>query len=242
MKQLTYFDYIFPISHASSADSQDFLAKYADRSYEVGRILPVLLPGEFFEHPRVTTYQEPLSSTIRIPCVSTIEPRKNHLILLEAFNSICKQKSINGKLILIGQQLSWTQLEKKNQNLCYNNTRINWIRNSDDNVLAKEYEKCHFTVYASIEEGFGLPILESLWFGRPCICRNNSGMLDAAEGGGCLTVDTSNADELARAMLMLIENKEMRANLGGEAVTRHIKTWHEYAMEIFYYLSKKIEH
>lgn len=108
-----------------------------------------------------------------------------------------------------------------------------------DSALVKEYNKCHFTVYPSLEEGYGLPILESLWYGKPCICRNYGAMAEAAEGGGCLMVDTTDAGKLAEAILLLSEDKRLRARLGEEAVSRHLKTWAEYAGEILQHLADR---
>jgi glycosyltransferase involved in cell wall biosynthesis len=96
-------------------------------------------------------------------------------------------------------------------------------------ALSKEYAKCHFTAYPSPDEGFGLPVLESLWYGRPCICSNTGALAETAEGGGCLTVDTVKAEELSKAMLLLSSHKEIPGKLGSEAISRRPKTWGEYA-------------
>ena len=61
---------------------------------------------------------------------------------------------------------------------------------------------CDFTVYPSVEEGFGLPILESLWCGKPAICANFGAMLEVAEaGGGC---DGHRRDGMSGAMAKAI--------------------------------------
>jgi glycosyltransferase involved in cell wall biosynthesis len=144
---------------------------------------------------------------------------------------------------LVGGQFNPTsqymELEQQVTTFIENNSRIQWLRDGNDNILANEYAKCQFTVYPSIEEGFGLPILESLWYGRPCICRNSSAMVEAAAGGGCLTVETADVDKLAAAMILLAKDAELRARLGREAVTRHIKTWSEYTCEILHHLAKR---
>jgi len=239
MKQMAGCDCIFPISNASSADLVDFLSKQEDRSVNIeSKLIPVLLPGEFHEHPRVTQYKEPTSSTIRILCVSTIEPRKNHLLLLEAFDRISKKALARSELILVGGCM-FPDLEKEVHAFMARNSRIHWLKNIDDKDLATEYAKCHFTVYPSLDEGFGLPILESLWYGRPCICRNSSAMVEAAAGGGCLTVDTADVDKLTNAIELLATDVELRTRLGKEAVTRHIKTWSEYTWEILHHLAKR---
>ncbi len=237
MKELINFDHIFPTSKASFSDLQTFLFREADRLVNIEtKLNPVTLPGEFCEQPRVKTYEEPATSPIRILCVGTIEPRKNHLVLLESFNRITSKGFIDVELVLVGDSTS-LELEQKINAIIEYNSQIRWLRNVDDAALAKEYAQCHFTVYPSLDEGFGLPVLESLWHARPCICHNSGAMAEVAKGGGCLTVDTSNVEELAKAMLLLATDKKLRARLGKEAVSRHLKTWAEYAWEIVHHLA-----
>ena len=239
MKKLLNFDCILPISNASGTDLQAFLFHQADRLVNIDKKLnPVLLPGEFLKHPRVTKYKEPDASTIRILCVCTIEPRKNHLTLLESFDKITREKSIDAELILVGH-CTYPDLEVKVNDYLERNHRIHWLRHIDDVTLGNEYTRCHFTVYPSLDEGFGLPVLESLWYGRPCICRNTGALLETAEGGGCLTVNTSDVNELARAITLLATDKKARAKFGAEAVSRRLKTWDEYARGIIHQLGIK---
>jgi glycosyltransferase involved in cell wall biosynthesis len=81
-------------------------------------------------------------------------------------------------------------------------------------------------------EGFGLPVIESLWFGRPCLCANFGVMAENARGGGCLTVDVRDAKALAAALLELAGNPARRRQLALEATRRRLKTWDDYATEV----------
>ncbi len=81
-------------------------------------------------------------------------------------------------------------------------------------------------------EGFGLPITESLWHGRPCICADFGVMAEHARGGGCLTVDTRDAAALAEAIRQLATDASLRHRLAREAIERPLKTWREYADDI----------
>jgi Glycosyltransferase len=101
-----------------------------------------------------------------------------------------------------------------------------------NDALAILYEECAFTVYPSLMEGFGLPILESLWHGRPCICANFGAMAETARGGGCLTVDVRYADKLAEAMVSLSTRADLHEKLTAQISNRLIKSWAEYAAEI----------
>src|SRR3546814_19260253 len=99
----------------------------------------------------------------------------------------------------------------------------------DDEDLNKLYAASDFTVYPSYEEGFGLPILESLWHARPCICMNQGAMAEVALGGGCLQVNVCIEDELVQAIKTMVQDDSLSKRLGTEATQRQFRTWNDYA-------------
>ena len=109
---------------------------------------------------------------------------------------------------------------------------VRWRERVDHNELNRLYRECDFTVYPSVLEGFGLPVIESLWLGRPCVCANFSVMAENAAGGGCLTCDVRDPQSLAEAIIRLAESPERRRQLAHEAIARPLKTWHEYAVAV----------
>ena len=105
--------------------------------------------------------------------VGTIEPRKNHIQLVEAFERISNLKL---KLIIVGS-IGW---KSKPIIARINNSprrgQIQILDNVDDHALAGLYKNAILSVYPSHYEGFGLPILESMKFGTPVLCSNSSSM------------------------------------------------------------------
>ena len=65
---------------------------------------------------------------------------------------------------------------------------------------------CHFTVYPSLAEGFGLPIIES---GKPCICSNLGAIGEISTKGGCLTVDSPTPTNLTCSMAKLLKDDSL---------------------------------
>jgi glycosyltransferase involved in cell wall biosynthesis len=59
---------------------------------------------------------------------------------------------------------------------------ITYIEGLPDAELAWLYQNCQFTVFPSLYEGWGLPITESLDFGRPCLTGSGSSVEEAGEG------------------------------------------------------------
>jgi hypothetical protein len=109
---------------------------------------------------------------------------------------------------------------------------MNWEEKTTDEKLREFYEKCDFTVYPSIEEGFGLPIVESLWYGKPCITANFGAMQEVSKGGGVLATDTTDVNAIAGSIVRLASDKELLNQLTTECYSRQFKSWQDYAIEI----------
>jgi glycosyltransferase involved in cell wall biosynthesis len=165
--------------------------------------------------------------------VGSIEGRKNHLALLEA----CEQLWSRGtrfSLHLIGLAHPQTgrealarlhALQRAKRPLRYDGA-------VSDAAVAAAYADCTFTIYPSLIEGFGLPVLESLAHGKPCICSSQGAIGEAARGGGCLTLKSVDAASLAAAIHRLIILPRECGELAAAARKRHFKTWSRYAQEL----------
>src|SRR3546814_18021094 len=55
-----------------------------------------------------------------------------------------------------------------------------WLGNCADSELKQAYADCAFTVFPRVEEGFGLPVAVSLWYGKPCLCADFGPMAEVA--------------------------------------------------------------
>ena len=220
---------------AISGFSQSEFERYAD---EKGLDKPrqreaVWLPGQFSDNNRRTqTHQR--SDDIHVLMISTLEPRKNHTVLLEAFKMVRQRRpEMPMYLHLVGNSyVDAKEILRAVQRATREDDHIQYHGAVSDDVVAKLYDQASFTVYPSQVEGFGLPILESLWMGCPCVCGKTGVMAELAEGGGCLTVDVSNPYELAAAIERIATDSEMHGILTRQAHRRKIDTWSSYAKKI----------
>ena len=85
-------------------------------------------------------------------------------------------------------------------------------------------------------EGFGLPIAESLLFGKPCVCGGNGALGEVARGGGCLIVDQSSHDALAHGMKSLLLDRQLYARLCQQARMRKFRCWSDYIDKLLTHL------
>ena len=101
--------------------------------------------------------------------VGTLEPRKGHMLVVEAFESLWRE-GFNDKLIILGR-VGWKSedLVKKIKNHQEYGKKLFWHEDANDKVLAKTYETADAIICASFAEGFGLPIVEAAHFKKPII-------------------------------------------------------------------------
>ena len=85
-------------------------------------------------------------------------------------------------------------------------------------------------------EGAGLPILESLWHNKPCICGGNGVLGDVARLGGCLIVDQTSEAAIAAGIQKLLGDQATYGRLCVEAGARKFRSWSNYIEKLLKHL------
>jgi glycosyltransferase involved in cell wall biosynthesis/SAM-dependent methyltransferase len=242
MLELSGYDLVLPNSEHTREDLVDFLGAELPRPQSLDdKVITVLLPGEFPESARVTSPKPRSNGAVRILSVGTVEPRKNHETLLRSFEHARQESGLDLHLTIVGGSHSIEpKLADRVREFIATHTNITWEENADDERLYELYQQADFTVYPSVEEGFGLPILESLWNGIPCICAGFGAMVEVARGGGCLMVDVRDTSLLSEAIRRMAVDVELRDRLVDEATRRPFKSWHDYGLEVALRMSQLI--
>lgn len=222
LETLSACDHVVAISRETASALQSFWREHALPAPTVS-IHP--WPVDHSGAPR-TVYPPSTKQPPAVLCVGTLEPRKNHLTLLAACRQLW-QRGTRFELILIGRTTAqWgDQVLATLAELRAAHHPIRWLRHVDDATLRQAYEACAFTVFPSLIEGFGLPILESLWYGRPCVCGRDGAIGEVAAGGGCLTIDQTDPAALASALEALLTDPSLYSRLCDEARSRPFGTW-----------------
>ena len=173
-------------------------------------------------------------------CVATFEPRKNHLLLLDAAERTWAAGA-DWELVLVGRTTAgWGErVVARVEEMRRAGRPVRWRRHVDDATLRRAYEGCAFTVFPSLAEGFGIPIVESVWHGRPCVCGSNGAIGEAAAGGGCLAVDQTDPAALAAGIRTLLDDAALYRRLCEEAAGRTFGTWEGLARELSPILGKE---
>lgn len=114
--------------------------------------------------------------------VGTVEYRKNHAVLLNAYRMMLHEMCFEPPMLYIvgGQGLMDGGVVEQAERDPRLRGRVKVLRGVDDASLNALYENSMFTVYPSFFEGWGLPVAESLRYGKPCITSSASSMLEIA--------------------------------------------------------------
>jgi glycosyltransferase involved in cell wall biosynthesis len=144
--------------------------------------------------------------------LGNIEPRKNLIVLLEAFTLVCKELGTEYQLVVSGQK-GWLTGAL---NRFFKNYPVR------DQVIFTGYipmehlplfmNGAEVFVFPSLYEGFGLPVLEAMSCGTPVISSNRSSIPEIVGSAGVL-VDPTNTRELADRIIGLLRNREERMRL-----------------------------
>lgn len=180
---------------------------------------------------RVTEY--PL-----IVVVGSHEPRKNHLAVLRAIEK-CWAEGLKCEILFIGGN-SWNsqRFDLRVEELRGMGIPVQTASAVSDSTLYSAYKLAKFSVYPSINEGFGLPVAESLMLGTPVITSAFGSMADIGRGHGAELVDPRNSDEIARAMTLLLQDSTRYQELVAESKKYRAKSWDEYAAETWSFLGQ----
>jgi glycosyltransferase involved in cell wall biosynthesis len=236
LRELIAFDGIAAVSE----DSRDTLRDYW-RWLGVSNPPPIQAIPLGVDLPPVAALSQPAGATIRTPTilsVGSLEGRKNHVALLEACERLW-QAGADFDLHLIGLAHPQTGQEAlaRVRSLQASGRSLRYDGPATDAELDAAYAECAFTVYPSLIEGFGLPVIESLSHGKPCICSARGALGESTRDGGCAALKTVDADALEGAIRRLLTTPQELARLATEARARKFRPWSDYSADITAWMS-----
>lgn len=169
-------------------------------------------------------------------CVGSHEPRKNHLAVLHAAERLWRD-GVEFSLVFVGGN-AWKSegFSRRLAELAAAGRPVESVLGLPDRLLWALYALARCTVFPSLNEGFGLPVAESLASGTPVVTSNFGSMLEIAEGGGALTVDPRDDGAVAAALRALVTDDVLHHELAAQARARTARTWQQYADETWDYL------
>ncbi len=144
-----------------------------------------------------------------ILCVGTLQTRKNHLGLIQAFAQIADQAPHT--LVIAGRDGSGAEAIRQYLEV-HPGLRVQLIGYVEDALLPALYSGADALVLPSLWEGFGLPLIEAMACGTPVLTSNVSSLVEIG-GDAVLLVDPQNIDDIARQLHKLLTDQALRAKL-----------------------------
>lgn len=167
--------------------------------------------------------------------VSTLEPRKNQAYLVQVWRQLLQElpRERVPTLVLAGHVGSMVgDLMQELRNCGYLGGAVRLVSDASDAELAALYRGCRFTLFPSLYEGWGLPVTESLSFGKPCLASNTTSI---PEAGGRLAryFDPLNVRSGVVAVRALLEHPDSLATWQAQIAREHRATpWAHTALAI----------
>ncbi|GBH31046.1 glycosyltransferase family 4 protein [Sphingobium xenophagum] len=222
-------DFILTISDATQVALKEFIAENG------GRPIPMMTVPLAHHLTRETDESVEWPQQLRrvkgkryAAYISTIEGRKNHIYVVNVWRRLMAQGVDVPDLVFVGRH-GWkigalTDVLAATNNL---DGRLHIAHNLSDGELNAVYSNCEFSIFTSFVEGWGLPVGESLFHGRPCIASDTSSI---PEVGGDLVdyVDPFSITQGAEVFRRMITDRAYREGRAQAIRDRFVPTtWND---------------
>lgn len=162
--------------------------------------------------------------------VGTIEPRKNHAYVLNAFDQALFEQGVN--LVFAGR-IGWNMAEfaERIQSHPQQGKQFYHIPDGSDDEIAWLYENAYAVAFPSLDEGFGLPIIEAFLHGTPVLA-SDIPVLREVGGDSCVYFDVMDEKALSEQTIQLLSDQEQYQKLKKQVGGYKPYTWEESAKKM----------
>lgn len=160
-------DVILTVSHFTKNE----LVEKFNLSPNSIRVIPNAIADGWFLPPVSAGYRQPYLFT-----VAGEAPSKNIHRLLSAFAVACSNSSFDATLKIAGVKSTFHPFFRKQALQLGIADRVEWLGFLSENELREQYRQARAFVFASLFEGFGIPLLEAMASGTPVVCSNTTSM------------------------------------------------------------------
>jgi glycosyltransferase involved in cell wall biosynthesis len=202
----------------------EFTAKQVESLLHVERSrLRVIHHGTRFVETPARASREPW-----VLHVGAVQTRKNLVRLIEAFETAAPAP---WRLVLAGGEGFGAGEIRARATASPARDRIEFTGWVDDRRLAELYARSSLLAFPSLDEGFGIPVLEAMAWGLPVVASNRSSLPEVC-GGAALLVDPADTAALGAALRSLVEDPSLVAAMAEKGRERALqRPWSAAAAE-----------
>ena len=224
MKMLAGFDRAWAISEATRRDFTEFWRWQGVTPR--AQVEVIELGADFDGGNRVQRDALITKDRPALLCVGIIEPRKNQAFLLDVAEALWRDQ-VDFELHVVGRVNPHfgAPTAARMKALQKRESRFRFHGSAGDRELGRLYAAARAVAFPTMAEGCGLPLLEALWRGVPCVCSDLPVLRENADDGGCLVAKVNDAaDWQAKLRIVLTDTAETR-RLQTEAMARPLPRW-----------------
>lgn len=157
--------------------------------------------------------------------VGTLEPGKNVVRIIQAYNLVRQGGHEYLKLLIVGRK-GWRYDDIFSEVMRLGiNDKVIFLGKITDGEIVQALKNASVFVFPSLDEGFGLPVLEAMSFGCPVVTSNNSALPEIA-GNAALLVNPYDISSIADAVLRVLNDSKLREDLiRGGKIQANKFTW-----------------
>jgi glycosyltransferase involved in cell wall biosynthesis len=219
-KALRIADVVTVISQATKSD----VLRYCQENSITVPKIEIIRLGEDVKH--ASPKEPPIAIADKfILAVGTFEIRKNYLLIYQLVK-LAKAEGKEIPQIVIAGRKGWLthDLQYVLRHDLDIKDKLVWLENMNDANLTWLYEKCLFTVFSSVAEGWGLPIAESLQHGKFCLSSSVSSMPEIA--GDMIDYFTPYDPRNCLEKILLYTNEKILADKHNEIIDSYkVYSW-----------------
>ncbi|GAB5562098.1 MAG: hypothetical protein SynsKO_37450 [Synoicihabitans sp.] len=229
MHTLAKFDHVFAISSAVKRDLIGFWHWQGNKTNVTVSVLP--LGADFDGSARGARPTRPPSPSL--VCVGIVEPRKNQTFLLDVAEALWSD-GVNFELNIVGRVNPHfgKPVVDRMRSMAASRAGLHFHESASDEKFASLLANARAVVFPTIAEGCGLPVLESLWRGLPCVCSDLPVLRENADEGGCVSIPVNNLEAWCDGLRRVLTDDAHWEELANQAATRTLPTWAESAAVI----------
>lgn len=166
-------------------------------------------------------------------CVGSLQPHKNFKNIVKAFDLVRAQNVAfrEYKLLVVGKPQSGF----RSVNVDFQDSGVVFLGYVNDSDLLKLYSKAQCFVFPSLEEGFGMPIIEAFSQNCPVVTSNVSCMPEIS-GNAALLVDPCSSSEIADAMIKCVDSATRKKMIEAGNTRLILYNWTNASMEVVGFL------
>lgn len=231
MKMLAGFDRVWAISEASRHELTGFWQWQGVTPRATADLIE--LGADFDGSHRVQRDALIPAGRPALLCVGIVEPRKNQAFLLDVAEALWRD-GVDFELQVAGRVNPHfgKPIAERMEKLQKRESRFRYHAAASDHELSRLYARAQAVVFPTIAEGCGLPLLEALWRGVPCVGSDLPVLREITDGGGCLVARVNDpADWTEKLRTVLTDDTENR-RLQTAAMARALPRWAETAASL----------